>query len=105
MGRTALLAENADVEVDLHQDELRIASAEGDATVNEDAVTILIWEPGDEAGMLKIDAPSPVGPLTARLPAVVDGMSLRTAEIHRGELRLSYSVNKVELGLPSIIGS
>ena len=102
---TALLADAADVEVEVLKDEVAIVGAEGRATVGEDAIKITTWEPGDEAGLLQIDAPTPIGPLVARLPVLIDGMALRAAEIHRGELRLSYSVNEVELGLPSIIGS
>jgi hypothetical protein len=99
-GLTALLADTADVEVELLQDEMRIASAEGEATVAEDAITI---EPDDGAGSLRVDAPSPVGPLVAPLPELVEGMEMRSAEIQRGELRLSFSLDRVELGLPSII--
>lgn len=103
-GLTALLTNNTDVEVELLQDEMRIGSPEGETTVTEDAITIVAWEPGD-TGVLKIDAPSPIGPLVAPLPTLIDGMAVRTAEVRRGELRLSFSLDEVELGLPSIIGS
>ena len=103
-GLTALLADTADVEVELLQDELKIAGAEGDATVGEDALTIEVFEPGD-TGALRIDAPNPVGSLVAPLPELVEGMEMRTAEIQGGELRLSFSLDEVELGLPSIVRS
>ena len=101
-GLTALLASNTEVEVELLQDEIAIVRAEGRATVGEDAITI---EPDDGAGTLRVDAPSPVGPLEAPFPQLIDGMAVRTAEIQRGELRLTFSLDEVELGLPSIISS
>ena len=103
-GLTALLTESTGVEVELLQDEIAIVGAEGRATVGEQAITIVRWEPADP-GVLKIDAPSPIGPLEAQVPQLIDGMEVRTAEIQRGELRLSFSLDEVQLGLPSIVSS
>ena len=69
---------------------------EQEAEVAEDQVRL---EPGDGAGTLVIDAPSPVGPITIPLPALVDGVVFEDLDLKRGELELTFSVEDVKLEL------
>lgn len=56
-------------------------------------------EPGTGAGTIVIEAPSPVGPLTVPLPALVDGVAFEDLDVRRGELVLTFSVREVKLEL------
>lgn len=96
----ALVPESYGVRLDLLQDEVRITpDAEGQATtVTEDDLVI---QADDAAGSLRIDAPSPVGPILVPLPDLVDGATMQDATIERGELTISFTVRDLELGLPS----
>ena len=97
---SALVPESYGLRLDLLQDEVRITpDAEGQTTtVAEDDLSI---EADDAAGSLRIDAPSPVGPILVPLPDLVDGAKMRDANIERRELTISFTVRDVELGLPS----
>lgn len=66
------------------------------AEVAQDQVRL---EPGSGSGTLVIEAPSPVGPISIPLPALVDGVVFEDLDLNAGELELTFRVEEVDLEL------
>lgn len=64
--------------------------------VAEDDVRL---EPGGAAGTLVVEAPSPVGPISIPLPALVEGVVFEAVDVRDGAIELTFAIRQVDLQL------